>query len=230
MSVTVREPQSTSVGKKQRPLWMELLVVVGIALVLAVIIKTFLAQAFYVPSESMERTLMPNDRIIVEKVSSWTGGELQRGDIVVFKDPGGWLNPAQVRTATGPMAKALEAIGLYPTGGHLVKRVIGVGGDTVRCCDAKGRMEVNGTPLNESYLAPGDKPSMVPFTINVPKGYIWVQGDHRSDSEDSRYHRGGPAGGAVPVDDVVGRVVALVWPWGHARTFPRPATYAALER
>jgi signal peptidase I len=91
-------------------------------------------------------------------------------------------------------------------------------------------MEVNGTPLNESYLAPGDKPSMVPFTINVPKGYIWVQGDHRSDSEDSRYHRGGPAGGAVPVDDVVGRVVALVWPWGHARTFPRPATYAALER
>jgi signal peptidase I len=230
MSVTVREPQSTSVGKKQRPLWMELLLVVGIALVLAVIIKTFLAQAFYVPSESMEKTLMPNDRIIVEKVSSWTGGEPQRGDIVVFKDPGGWLNPTQVRTATGPMAKALEAIGLYPTGGHLVKRVIGVGGDTVRCCDAKGRMEVNGTPLNEGYLAPGDKPSLVPFTINVPKGYIWVQGDHRSDSEDSRYHRGGPAGGAVPVDDVVGRVVALVWPWGHARTFPRPATYAALDR
>ena len=102
-----------------------------------------------------ERHLVQNDRILVQKVSYWGGGSPQRGDVVVFSDPGGWLDPAETQAPNNPVARVLELFGLYPTGGHLVKRVIGVGGDEVKCCDAQGRITVNGVPLNEkSYLAP----------------------------------------------------------------------------
>lgn len=211
------------------PIWQELLLLLGVALVLAILIKAFFVQAFYIPSASMNDTLVRNDRILVEKVSSWGAGGPHRGDVVVFSDPGGWLDPAESRPPTSPVARALETIGLYPTGGHLVKRVIGVGGDEVRCCDGRGRMTVNGVPLDErSYLAAGQLPSLVRFDVRVATGYIWVQGDNRSDSADSRVHLGDPGGGQVPVDDVVGKVFAVAWPLGHAKTLSTPPTFRSV--
>lgn len=215
--------------KKPLPAWQELLLLLGIALVLAIVIKALFMQAFYIPSGSMNDTLVLNDRILVQKVSYWGSGSPQRGDIVVFADPGGWLDASETRTATNPMTKGLEVFGLYPTGGHLVKRVIGVGGDTVKCCDAQGRVTVNGVPLNEkSYLAQGQKPSLIDFTVKVHPGYIWVMGDNRSNSADSRVHLGDPGGGQVPADDVVGKVFAVVWPWGHSKLIHRPATFSSV--
>jgi signal peptidase I len=206
-----------------------MLLLLGIALVLAVVIKAFFMQAFYIPSGSMNDTLVLNDRILVQKVSYWGDGAPQRGDIVVFADPGGWLDPSEVRTATNPVTRALELFGLYPTGGHLVKRVIGVGGDEVVCCDKRGRITVNGVPLNEkSYLAAGEKPSLIDFDVKVQPGYIWVQGDNRSNSADSRVHLGDPGGGQIPVEDVTGKVFMVVWPLDHARMIDRPATFDAV--
>jgi signal peptidase I len=166
----------------------------------------------------------------VQKVSYWGGGEPERGDVVVFEDPGGWLDAPAASGTTNPVTRALEIFGLYPTGGHLVKRVIGVGGDRVRCCDAKGRMVVNGVPLNEQeYLAAGQQPSMIDFDIKVEPGYIWVQGDNRSNSADSRVHLGDPGGGQVPVDDVVGKVFSVVWPISHGKLLHRPATFETVD-
>jgi signal peptidase I len=211
---------------KQLPIWQEMFLLLGIALVLAVVIKAFFMQAFYIPSGSMNDTLVLNDRILVQKVSYWGGDDPERGDIVVFADPGGWLDSTEVRTATNPVTKALELFGLYPTGGHLVKRVIGVGGDEVKCCDDQGRIMVNGVPLNEkSYLAQGERPSMIDFDVQVKPGYMWVQGDNRSNSADSRVHLGDPGGGQIPVDDVVGKVFMVVWPWDNTKMIERPATF-----
>ena len=211
------------------PLWLETLMLMGVALVLAVVVKAFLVQAFYIPSASMNDTLVENDRILVQKVSFWTGSP-HRGDIVVFADPGGWLGSTNTRTP-GPLVEGLEKVGLYPAGGHLVKRVIGVGGDQVTCCDSRGRMSVNGVPLEEeSYLAAGEKPSMIDFDVTVQEGYVWVQGDNRSSSADSRVHLGDPGGGMVPVDDVVGKVFAVVWPLGHAQTLHTPVTFDAVRQ
>jgi signal peptidase I len=174
----------------------------------------------------MNDTLVLNDRILVQKVSYWGDGDPQRGDIVVFSDPGGWLEGPAAATTTNPVVRGLELFGLYPTGGHLVKRVIGVGGDRVRCCDAEGRILVNGVALNEqAYLAEDEKPSMIDFDVRVQDGYLWVQGDNRSNSADSRVHLGDPGGGQVPVDEVVGKVFAVVWPLGHAKLTQRPATF-----
>lgn len=207
------------------PIWQEMLVLLGIALVLAVVIKAFFMQAFYIPSGSMNDTLVLDDRILVQKVSYWSG-EPQRGDIVVFSDPGGWLGPGELSMADSTVARGLEMFGLFPTGGHLVKRVIGVGGDRVVCCDKEGRITVNGVPLQESsYLASGEKPSLIEFDVEVADGYLWVQGDNRSNSADSRVHLGDPGGGFIPLDDVVGKVFMVVWPWDHATMVERPATF-----
>ncbi|MGH3370305.1 MAG: signal peptidase I [Nocardioidaceae bacterium] len=206
-------------------MWQEMGLLLVLALILAVVIKAFFMQAFYIPSGSMNDTLVLDDRILVQKVSYWAG-EPRRGDIVVFSDPGGWLGPGEVRTAQSPVARGLETFGLYPTGGHLVKRVIGVGGDRVSCCDDQGRINVNGVPLHErSYLARGEKPSLIEFDVEVAEGYLWVQGDNRSNSADSRVHLGDPGGGFIPVDDVVGKVFMVVWPWAHATMVERPATF-----
>lgn len=214
--------------RKQLPLWQETVLLLGLALVLAVVIKAVLLQAFYIPSGSMNDTLVLDDRILVQKVSYWTGGP-QRGDIVVFSDPGGWLGPGEVRTADSPVARGLELFGLYPTGGHLVKRVIGVGGDRVVCCDQQGLITVNGVPLHErSYLAAGERPSLIQFDVEVADGYLWVQGDNRSNSADSRVHLGDPGGGFIPVGDVVGKVFMVVWPWGNMSMVERPATFDAV--
>jgi signal peptidase I len=234
------EPQSdrpvedTSTGRSRRraplPIWQEMLLLLGVALVLAVLLKAFVMQAFYIPSASMNDTLVQNDRILVQKVSYWGSGGPHRGDVVVFADPGGWLDASQSQGSRNPVARGLETVGLFPTGGHLVKRVIGVGGDEVRCCDRRGRVTVNGVPLNErSYLKPGEKPSAIPFAVTVEQGYVWVQGDNRSNSADSRVHLGDPGGGQVPVEDVVGKVFAVVWPLRHATTLPTPATFDSVR-
>ncbi len=222
--------QHERAGRRTLPFWQEMLLLLGIALLLAVSIKALFLQAFYIPSGSMEDTLVFNDRILVQKVSYWGSGSTRRGDVVVFADPADWLGPADARPADSPAAKALEVFGLYPTGGHLVKRVIGVGGDTVKCCDRRGRVTVNGEALEEeAYLRTGEDPSLSPFQAEVQPGRLWVMGDNRSSSADSRVHTGGPGGGQVPVEDVVGKVFAVVWPLDHATLLHRPDTFEALD-
>lgn len=198
----------------------EAVVVVAAALVLSLLVKTFLVQAFYIPSESMEDTLLVGDRVLVSELTPGPF-DLQRGDVVVFRDPGGWLPPA-TDPDRGPVRQALVSVltfvGVLPqdSGEHLIKRVIGLPGDTVACCDAQHRTTVNGAPVDEeAYLAPGAIPSEVPFTITVPQGNLWVEGDNRQRSEDSRYHQDLAGGGGVPEDLVVGRAVVRVWPLTH---------------
>jgi signal peptidase I len=222
-----RDPGSSG---RQMPFWQELGLLLVIALVLAVGIKALFLQAFYIPSGSMNDTLVFNDRILVQKVSYWGSASPQRGDIVVFEDPGGWLDRAQAPQARTVFSKSLEFFGLFPTGGHLVKRVIGVGGDTVKCCDKNGRVTVNGTPLHErDYLAAREKPSLITFEQKVPDGFLWVMGDNRSQSADSRVHLGDPGGGFVPESNVVGKVFSVVWPLDHAKTLGRPDTFDSVE-
>ncbi|MEP6527109.1 MAG: signal peptidase I [Nocardioidaceae bacterium] len=225
--VTEHPLEPTSHVSEQRhslPLWQEVLVLLVMALGLAIVIKTFFVQAFYIPSGSMNDTLVKNDRILVEKMSYWFG-DVQRGDVVVFDDPGGWLTPEESTRASNPVTRGLEFVGLYPAGGHLVKRVIGVGGDHVECC-TKGLITVNGVPLHEqSYLGPGDQPSQENFSVNVPTGDLWVMGDNRDNSADSRAHLGSPGGGFVPENDVVGKVFVVVWPFSDADWLSRPDTF-----
>lgn len=211
--------------RRSLPLWLETVILLVLALIVSAIVKTFFVQMFFVPSGSMRPLFVDDDRIIVEKMSYWTG-HVQRGDVVVFNDPGGrWLGAEGAQTLT-PVQKLLSEVGLYPTGGHLVKRVIGVGGDHVKCCDARGRITVNGTPLNEkSYVMPGAQPSDRPFNVRVPAGRLWVMGDNRSNSADSRFHQELPGGGSVPANDVVGKVWAIVWPFEHAKLLHTPTTF-----
>jgi signal peptidase I len=213
-------------AKKPMPLWQETILLLVLALLLAIIIKSLFVQAFYIPSPSMEPQFVKNDRILVQKVSYWGSGSPRRGDIVVFKDPGRWLDASESDTAHSPFTRVMEKIGLYPTGGHLVKRVIGIGGDRVVCCDSQGRVTVNGTPLNEkSYLPKGMAPSQIKFDRTVPKGHLWVMGDNRAYSYDSRGHMGNPGGGYVDDNLVVGKVFALIWPWKRAEIIDRPKTF-----
>lgn len=170
----------------------EIAVVVVVVLAAVLLVRTFLVAPFSIPSGSMARTLQVGDRIMVDR-ASYRLHDIHRGDVVVFDGTdtfGGDADPTDY-----------------------VKRVIGVGGDQVACCDDKGRLTVNGKPLDERpYLYPGDQPSELRFAIEVPDGRLWVMGDHRSDSLDSRAHLGDPGGGTVPVDDVIGRVLGIVWP------------------
>ena len=215
--------------RKQLPLWQETLLLLVIALGLAILIKAFFVQAFYIPSPSMEPQFVKNDRILVQKVSYWGGGSPQRGDIIVFKDPGGWLRAQDTQGPKSGVKKVMETIGLYPAGGHLVKRVIGVGGDHVVCCDTQGRVTVNGRALEEgSYLPKDTAPSLTKFDKTVPKGHLWMMGDNRGDSSDSREHMGQPGGGFVSDDLVVGKVFALVWPLGRAELIHRPSTFDSI--
>lgn len=183
-----------------------------VALVLAVVVKTFFVQAFYIPSGSMEPTFQVDDRVLVQKVGYWAG-DVQRGDVVVFDDPGGWLAGVDEPEPDGVVQKALEAVGLFPSGGHLIKRVVGVGGDRVTCCSDGGRLEVNGLALTEPYLADQVSTAEQEFDVVVPEGYLWVMGDNRGDSADSRAHQGDPGGGFVPVGRITGKAWLTVWPW-----------------
>ena len=216
---------------KKKSFMRELPGIVITALVISVLIKTFLVQAFYIPSGSMENTLLVNDRVLVNKLAD-KPDEIHRGDVVVFHDPGGWLNgPGEAvdrNGVLGAMRDALVFIGLAPAVGEedLIKRVIGVGGDKVACCDDQGRVTVNGIPLEEPYVYPGDEPSLEDFgPFTVPDGSLWVMGDHRSVSEDSRAHRQQPGMGFVPVDDVIGRAFTIVWPLDRTQFLNRPETF-----
>lgn len=206
-----------------------------LALVISAVIRGLIGQVFVIPSGSMEDTLQVGDRVAVLKI-----GDVERGDVVVFKDPGGWLPPAQKASTA---RKALEFIGLLPDTAdqHLIKRLIGMPGDTVTCCDDLGRLQVNGVPLDEtSYLEVDggvqDEPALVEFKVVVPRDRIFVMGDNRNNSQDSRCHLadittdGGPRGmtAFVPLDDVVGSAVAVVAPLDRFGRLVRPATFAAV--
>lgn len=211
----------------------ELAIVVGMALLISLVVKTFLLQAFWIPSGSMESTLDIGDRVVVSKLTPGPF-DLQRGDVVVFDDFNHWLEtvPPEHHSAPGKVVNdVLTFVGLLPTneGNHLIKRIIGMPGDHVVCCDKQGRLKINGVSINEPYVHPGDAPSEKTFDITVPPGRVWVMGDHRSDSGDSRYHDDGTgAVGSVPESAIVGRAVAIVWPlsrWSwlgnHQDTFAR---------
>lgn len=214
--------------KRQLPVWQESILLVATAMVMAVIVKTFFLQAFYIPSESMEPTMLVDDKILVQKVSYWSG-DIKRGDIVVFDDPGGWLSPDDSQQPSNPMQRALEVVGLFPTGGHLIKRVVGVGGDTVACCSEKGQVTVNGQPLDEPYLLDESANVDQRFKVKVPRNRMWVMGDNRNNSADSRAHMGDPGGGFISEKGVVGKAWVRVWPLGRGGFIGKPSTYDAIN-
>ncbi|MPY58973.1 signal peptidase I [Streptomyces spongiae] len=172
-------------------------------LVFLLLLNTFVIQPFLIPSSSMESGLRIGDRVLVNKLAYRFGSEPRRGDVVVFDGTD------------------------YFGNADYIKRVVGVGGDHVVCCDREGRLEVNGRSVDESaFLYPGDSPSDVSFDVVVPDGTLFVLGDHRSDSSDSRDHLGSPGGGMVPVARVIGRAGWVVWPVSHMTTVDRPGAYA----
>ncbi|MEU6195441.1 signal peptidase I [Streptomyces sp. NPDC047061] len=181
--------------------WITLTLFACLAFLL--VLNTFVAQPFQIPSGSMEQGLRIGDRVLVNKLAYRFGAGPRRGDVVVF-DGSGYFGDADY-----------------------IKRVVGVGGDHVVCCDKKGRIEVNGRSVDETaILYPGDTPSTVPFNVDVPDGTLFVLGDHRGDSSDSRDHLGSPGGGMIPVGRVIGRADWIVWPYAHWTRLTRPAAYA----
>ncbi len=223
--------QSKSAGSKFLSWLKEIAIVIIGALVIAVLLRTFVGQMFIIPTGSMEQTLVPEDRVYVTKI-----GNFHRGDIVVFEDPGGWMPPPD--SERGVFGKVFEFMGLLPNTAtnHLIKRVIGMPGDQVTCCDAEGQITVNGQPLEESeYLFTDPNgvmvaPANIPFDVIVPKDRIFVLGDHRNLSGDSRCHlndEAEPAGAAafIPIDKVVGPTIALVAPLNRSRTFSVPKAF-----
>ncbi len=229
------EPRSLSFGGHVLAFLGELSGVVIGAVIVSSLLRALVGQMFLIPSTSMEQTLEVNDRVVVEKLT-----RIQRGAVVVFRDPGGWSSGPAV-PERGRLGRALQFVGVLPdtSSDHLIKRVVGVPGDEVVCCDTAGRITVNGEALDEtSYLdttAGGEQvaPSLIPFDVVVPSASIFVLGDNRAYSRDSRCHlkdaasRGVPEGGNafVSADLVVGRAVAVLWPVGRAHKLPIPATF-----
>ncbi|WP_240978360.1 signal peptidase I [Planctomonas sp. JC2975] len=197
----------------------DLAIIVVVALLASFLIKTFLVRSFYIPSGSMENTLQINDLILVNELEPGLV-PIHRGDVVVFTDPGGWLPASQEKPNTNPIEWALSLIGLAApdSDDHLVKRVIGLPGDRVTCCNALGQLTVNGSPLVEPYavIPAGDTDAgAVHFDVTVPKGELWVMGDNRYDSQDSSLNQNLPGHGFVPESDVVGRAIIVSWPVSH---------------
>ncbi|MFI0981902.1 signal peptidase I [Streptomyces sp. NPDC021093] len=219
--------------RRRRSAVKEIPVLIVVALLIALVLKTFLVQAFVIPSGSMEQTIRIGDRVLVDKLTPWFGSRPERGEVVVFKDPGGWLEKEAAPEKEDPVVvkqvkMGLTWIGLLPSADEqdLIKRVVAVGGDTVRCCDKNGQVTVNGVPLSEPYVFPNDRPSKIPFEVKVPEGRVFVLGDHRSNSADSRYHLDEKYQGTVSEQDVLGRAVVIAWPIGHWRRLEVPETFA----
>jgi signal peptidase I len=218
--------------------WVELPILVVVALTIALVIKTFVVQPFFIPSSSMEDTLMIGDKVLVNKLV-YHFRSIEAGDIIVFNGDGSWnANVPAGKPSSDPIARAYEVTlgplfhaiaGLLgtPIGQtDYIKRVIGVPGDRVKCCNAQGLVTVNGVPLHESsYLYPGAAPSEIRFNIVVPPGRLWVMGDNRAVSDDSRLRQSDPGGGTIPENKVIGRAFVIIWPPSHWRFLPIPSTF-----
>ncbi|WP_394279551.1 signal peptidase I [Microbacterium sp.] len=202
------------------PFLRDVLIILVIAVLVSFLVKTFLVRSFYIPSGSMQNTLQEQDRILVDELTPRFGG-YDRGDVVVFRDPGGWL-PVTYDPPQPPLAEALEwvtgLVGLTASDSeeHLIKRIVGMPGDTVVCCNALGQVTVNGIPIDETpYLKLTDAqsaPREVTYEVTVPEDSVWVLGDNRDNSQDSRFHQDQPGGGFVPLENIVGRAFVKTWP------------------
>ena len=203
----------------------ELPILIAVALVVSLFIKSFLVKFFYIPSGSMENTLQVQDRVAVNKVP-FISDNIKRGDIVVFRDPNNWL-PENVENSSNSLAakakNLLVTVGVLPNPAkqYLVKRVVGVAGDRVVCCTEGKKLSINGVEVTEPYIYGGDAPSEMKFDVTVPEGKLWVLGDHRGASADSRYHQEDINNGFVPLESVSGRVVAVIWPFKNLTYVPR---------
>ena len=211
--------------RKKGSLLRELPILVVVALVVSLFIKTFAVQFFYIPSGSMENTLQIKDRVAVNKVP-FISKNISRGDVVVFRDPDNWLPEIVDYDTNKYVAKAksaLVAAGVLPnpTKQYLVKRVVGVAGDHIVCCTKGGNLTINDVEVTEPYNFAGNKPSEMKFDVTVPEGKIWVMGDHRGASADSRYHQEDINKGFVPLSRVTGRVVAVIWPFKNITYVPK---------
>jgi signal peptidase I len=194
----------------------EIPIIIGSALIVSIIVKTFFLHFFFIPTGSMENTLQVGDRIAVNKFGALFS-EIKRGEIVVFADPDNWLGQAPDDQNSGLIGQGknlLITIGVVPDPAkqYLIKRAIGVGGDTVICCDDQDKLQVNGKSVDEPYVYENDKASESNFNVTVPEGFIWVMGDHRAASSDSRFHTNDVNSGMVPLSKVVGRATFIVWP------------------
>ena len=231
------DPEKLSFGQHVVAFFKELTAVVVGAIIVASLLRGFVGQLFLIPSVSMENTLQVDDRVLVEKLSS-----IKRGQIAVFSDPGGWLTGTNPRER-GPIGKAFQFVGVLPDTSteHLIKRVIGLPGDHILCCDDDDRLTVNGQALNEtSYLTIGPaggrtKPSSITFDVVVPSGHIFVMGDNREQSRDSRCHLNDVQASVmkgqnafVSEDLVVGRAIVVIWPLARKHRLPIPDTFGTV--
>ena len=207
--------------RRKGSLLKEFPILVVVALIVSLLIKTFLVQFFYIPSGSMENTLQIKDRVAVNKIP-FISRSIHRGDIVVFRDPANWLSEpfaSESPIIIEKIREGLVAVGILPnpTKQYLVKRVVGIGGDRVICCSKSKKLTVNGEESIEPYIFEGNDPSDMNFDVTVPVGKIWVMGDHRGASADSRYHQDDINKGMVPLNRLTGRVVAVIWPFKNLK-------------
>ena len=233
------DPDEAAISRKRRmSAWRELPILIVVALTIALVIKTFVVQPFFIPSSSMEDTLLIGDKVLVNKLV-YHFRSIQPGDIIVFNGDGSWNpNPPPAASSSNFLGRAYNdtlgrlfhsIAGLFgtPVGQtDYIKRVIGTPGDRVVCCTAQGLVTVNGVPLHEqSYLFPGAIPSQIKFSIVVPKGRVWVMGDNRAVSDDSRLRMADPGSGTIPEDMVIGRAFVIVWPPSRWRILSIPSTF-----